>query len=468
MSSENYNVAVRRINKVIDENSFVEIGALVTSRNTDFNINCEKTPSDGVITGYGLIDGNLVYVYSQDASVLNGSIGEMHATKICKLYEMALKMRAPIIGFIDSVGVRLQESVDALEAIGKIISMQSKCKGIIPQYLAVFGRCAGVMTTVAGMSDFVFADEKVEFFLNSPDAIINNYKEKKNTACPIYQAENNGIIDKVEDEESIYHDIRQMIGFLPLNNESDIYIGEGTDDLNRLCTNISDHVEYGHNLVEEIADDNIFFETKTLFAKNVVTGFIQLNGMVVGTIANNIANLDEEGKNINRFDGKLTAELCEKMSDFIEYCSNFSIPILTISNTNGIKADLYNESNFTRCILKVVKELTRSDVPKINLITDKCFGSPYIYMNSKALGSDIVLAWEGAKVGTMDADMAVKIMYSNEDSATLNEKKEEYSSLQNDAVSAARRGYIDKIIKPDETRKYLIAFFEMLYTKNTF
>ncbi|WP_027421977.1 carboxyl transferase domain-containing protein [Lachnobacterium bovis] len=468
MKSENYNVAIQRINKVVDENSFVEIGALVTARNTDFNLNCEKTPSDGVVTGYGLIDGNLVYVYSQDSTVLNGSIGEMHAEKICKLYEMALKMKAPIIGFIDSIGVRLQESVDALEAIGKIMTMQSKCKGIIPQYLGVFGRCAGVMTTVASLSDFVFVDEKAEFFLNSPDAIESNFKEKMNTSCPIYQGENNGIIDMVEDEESIYSDIRNMITFLPLNNESDVYIGEGTDDLNRVCPSLPNLVKYAHNFIEEIADDNRFFEVKSLYAQGVVTGFIHLNGMAIGIIANNMANLDEDGNDAKQFKDKINTDVCEKMSDFIEFCSGFSVPILTITNINGIEADLKNENNFARHISKVVRTFTKAKVPKVNLITDKAFGSSYIYMNSKSLGADIVLAWDNAQVGTLNADLAVKIMYPTENLATLNEKEKEYKTLQNNVVSAARRGYIDKVISPEDTRKYLIAFFEMLYSKECF
>ncbi len=222
MSTTAQTLAGKRIESLLDENSFVEIGGMVTARSTDFNMQQKETPSDGVITGYGVIDGNLVYVYSQDASVLNGTLGEMHAKKITKLYDMACKMGAPVIGLIDCAGVRLEEATDALNGFGEIYLKQTLASGVVPQIAAVFGTCGGGLAVVPGLADFTFMEEKkAKLFVNSPNAIEGNEISKCNSASAAFQAEEAGTVDVVGDEAGILSQIRELITMLPANNEDD-------------------------------------------------------------------------------------------------------------------------------------------------------------------------------------------------------------------------------------------------------
>ena len=234
------NAAGKRINSLLDAGSFVEIGGAVTARTTDFNMQEKETPADGVITGYGVIDGNLVYVYSQDATVLNGAIGEMHAKKISNIYDMAMKMGAPVIGLVDCAGFRLQEATDALEAFGKLYQKQSMASGVIPQITAIFGTCGGGLSIVPALTDFTFMESKnAKLFVNSPNAIDDNYVEKCNTASAQFQAEKAGMVDFIGDEAAILADIRKLITVLPANNEEDMSYEECTDDLNRVCSDLA-------------------------------------------------------------------------------------------------------------------------------------------------------------------------------------------------------------------------------------
>ena len=211
--------ASQRINALLDENSFVEIGALVTARSTDFNLKQEETPSDGVVTGYGVIDGNLVYVYSQDSSVLGGSIGEMHAKKIVRLYDLAIKTGSPVIGLIDSAGLRLQEGSDALNAFGEIYLKQVEASGVVPQITAVFGTCGGGLALIPSITDFTFMEsDKAKMFVNSPNVLDGNYKEKLDTSSAKWQSENAGNVDVVADEATIYAQIRELVSLRPSNN----------------------------------------------------------------------------------------------------------------------------------------------------------------------------------------------------------------------------------------------------------
>ena len=226
--------ASQRIAALLDDNSFVEIGAMVTARATDFNLKQTETPSDGCITGYGVIEGNLVYVYSQDASVLGGSIGEMHAKKICNLYDLALKMGAPVIGLIDSAGLRLQEATDALNAFGEIYMKQTQASGVIPQITAVFGTCGGGLALVPALTDFTFMEEKkAKLFVNAPNALLGNEISKCDTSSAAFQAEEAGLVDFVGEEAQILGQIRNLVCMLPSNNEDDNSYVECTDDLNR-------------------------------------------------------------------------------------------------------------------------------------------------------------------------------------------------------------------------------------------
>ena len=236
MSSTKNSLAMQRIAKLLDENSFVELGSLVTARSTDFNLTADKTPSDGVIVGHGLIDENLVFVYSQDASVLGGTIGEMHAKKIASVYDMAMKMGAPVIGLLDCAGVRLQESVDALEGMGQIYAKQTAASGVVPQISAVFGSCGGGLAVASALCDFTYMEtEKGRLFVNSPDAIADNNVSKCDTAKADFQAANTGVVDAAGTEDEILAEIRELVTILPGCNEESGRVDECTDDLNRAC-----------------------------------------------------------------------------------------------------------------------------------------------------------------------------------------------------------------------------------------
>lgn len=452
MSNTAQSPASRRIEGLLDGNSFVEIGGQVTARSTDFNLQQSKCPSDGVVTGYGLIDGNLVYVYSQDASVLNGTLGEMHAKKIVRLYEMACKMGAPVIGLIDCAGIRLQEGVDALNAFGEIYTQQALASGVVPQITAVFGHCGGGLAVVPGLSDFTFMEEKdAKLFVNAPNTIAGNNTQKCDSASAKFQAEEAGSVDAVADEAGILAQIRALVAMLPGNNEEEGCYSDCADDLNRVCAELQG-VEYSASyILSTIADGKAFFETKAAYAKDMVTGFIRLNGMTVGAVANG--------------EQEMTARGAQKAAEFVEFCDAFNIPVLTITNVKGFKASLCTERNIGKAVAKLTYAFANATVPKVNVIAGEAFGSAYVIMNSKGIGADLVYAWKDAKVGMMDASLAAKVMYADADAETQKEKAAEYAALQDSVDAAAARGYVDTVIEAQDTRKYVIGAFEMLFTK---
>ncbi len=460
------NAAGRRIIDLLDAGSFVEIGGAVTARTTDFNMQEKETPADGVITGYGVIDGNLTYVYSQDASVLNGAMGEMHAKKIANIYDMAMKMGAPVIGLIDCAGLRLQEATDALEAFGSLYMKQSMASGVIPQITAIFGTCGGGMSLVPALTDFTFMESsKAKLFVNSPNAILGNDISKNNTSSAEFQSGKAGLVDDSGTEEEIIESIRELVGILPVNNEEDSSYGECLDDLNRICSGIENAVEDTSIVLSEISDGQFFFETKAGFAKDMVTGFIRLNGMTVGAVANRMKVYNEDAEAVAEFDGSLSADGACKAAEFVDFCDAFNIPVLTLTNVNGFTASEYDEKHLAKAAARLTYAFANATVPKVNVIIGKAYGSAYVTMNSKSVGADVVFAWPDAEVGMMDAALAAKIMYAGTDAGMLKEKADEYRQLQSSPLSAARRGYVDTLIEPADTRKYVIGAFEMLFTK---
>lgn len=466
MSNATQSLAGARITSLLDANSFVEIGQSVTARTTDFNMTEKKAPSDGVITGYGVIDGNLVYVYSQDASVLNGTVGEMHAKKISRLYDMAMKTGAPVIGLVDCAGLRLQEATDALEAFGEIYLKATLASGVIPQITGIFGTCGGGMAVLPALTDFTFVEEKKgKMFVNSPNALEGNHISKCDTSDAKFQSEETGLIDGVGTGEEIIGKIRALVSLLPSNNEDNDAFVECTDDLNRVCEDIANCAGDTALALSRIADNGIFLETKDAYGKDVVTGFMRLNGATVGAVANRSEIYDEEGNKAEEFDGSLSARGARKAAEFVKFCDAFEIPVLTLTNVTGFKATLCNEKMMAKSVGEMVHAFADATVPKVNVIIGKAYGNAYIAMNSKATGADMVFAWDNAEIGMMDADLAAKIMYADADAATLKEKAAQYRELQSGVASAAARGYVDSVISPADTRKYVIGAFEMLFTK---
>ena len=460
--------ASQRIAALLDDNSFVEIGGLVTARATDFNLKPNETPSDGCITGYGVINGNLVYVYSQDASVLNGTIGEMHARKITNLYDLAMKTGAPVIGLIESAGLRLQEATDALAAFGEIYLKQTMASGVIPQITAVFGTCGGGLGLFPTMTDFTFMEEKnAKLFVNAPNALDGNVITKCDSSSAKFQAEESGIVDVVADEATILEKVRELVSFLPANNEDDAsFLEDCTDDLNRVNPEIAGCVGDTSVALSILADDNNFFEVKSGYAKNMVTGFLRLDGVTVGAVANRSEICDEEGKVAEKLDAVLTAEGCEKAAEFVNFCDAFGIPVLTLTNVKGYEATLASEKTIAKAAAKLTYAFANATVPKVNVVIGKALGTAYVVMNSKAIGADITMAWPDAQIGAMDGKLAAKIMYDGQSADVINEKAAEYEALTLNVTSAAKRGYVDQIVNAADTRKYVIGAFEMLFTKS--
>ena len=468
MSNSNTMSAKDRIASLVDENSFVELGAGITKRSTDFNMQEKSVPADGVITGYGLIQNNPVYVYSQDASALNGTIGEMHAKKIAHIYELAMKTGVPVIGLIDCAGMRLQESTDALAGFGQIYKMKAKASGVIPQISAIFGNCGGGVAVMAAMSDFTFMEQNNgKLFVNSPNTLEGNYTDKLDTASADFQ-KTSSVVDVICDGEAeVFENVRNLVSILPENNNEIGGMEECLDDLNRLVPDFAAEVKDPAAALEDLGDNNFFLELKKDFAKEMVTGFISLDGMTVGCVANRTAVYGEDGSEQESFEARLTSDGCDKAASFIKTCDAFNIPVLTLTNVEGFATTVEEEKTIASKAAALTAAFAEADVPKVNLITGNAYGSAYITMNSKHIGADMVFALPDAKIGMMDAQVAAKIMYADDKDADLAAKAAEFAA-QSGTEAAAARGYIDSIISPEAARKQLIFAFELLFTKSEY
>lgn len=468
MSNTNALSAKDRIATLVDENSFVEIGANITKRSTDFNMQEKSVPADGVITGYGLVQNTPVYIYSQDASALNGTIGEMHAKKIAHVYELAMKTGVPVIGLIDCAGMRLQESTDALAGFGKIYKMKAKASGVIPQISVIFGNCGGGVAVLTALSDFTFMEAKNgKLFVNSPNTLEGNYAEKLDTASAEFQKSASNVDFVVEGEVELLNSVRELVSVLPENNNDTAFSDECTDDLNRTVPNFAAEVADPALALEDISDNNFFLEVKAGYAKEMVTGFICLDGMTVGAVANRTAIFDENGKVAQKFDGRLTTAGCEKAASFIKKCDAFNIPVLSLTNVEGYATTVEEEKTIANAAAKLTCAFVEADVAKVNLIVGKAYGSAYVSMNSKHIGADMVFALPNAEIGMMDANVAAKIMYAGDADADLAQKASEFAA-QSGTDAAAARGYVDSVIAPESARKQLLYAFEMLYSKSEY
>ena len=465
--------ARERIENLLDEKSFIEIGAAVHARNTDFNMAGQNTASDGVITGYGTINGNLVYVYSQDASVMGGSIGEMHARKIDRMYDLAMKMGAPIIGMIDCSGIRLQEATDALDGIGRLYMKQTMASGVIPQYTAVFGQCGGSMAIMTALSDItLMMKDNASLFVNSPNALEGNIVTKLDTSASDFQSKVSGNADLVfETEEALLTALKDLVCIMPQNLEDEsIYCVECRDDLNRHTNDISVIGDAGYAL-ELIADRHVVYELKPDHAPEMVTALMQIAGYTVGVVANRTEKLDAEGEIAATYEPVLSAKGMKKAAKFVKLCDAFNIPVVTLVNVKGFEATVEAEAENAQAAAEMIGAFANATTPKLSIVSGEAYGSAYLAMNAPHIGADLVYAYPSAKIGMMDAKAAVKIMYqdeicSSEDpAALLSEKTAAYESIQSSPEAAAGRGYVDAVIEPEMTRQYIAAGIDMLSTK---
>ena len=448
MNTNELSKARSRILGLVDEGSFAEIGALVKARATDFQPAPKAVPGDGVITGYATVNGRLCYVYSQDAGVLGGSMGEMHAKKIVSLYEMAVRMGAPVIGLVDSAGMRLEEATDALNAFGLLHLAEVRASGIVPQILAIFGKCGGGMAISAGLADFVYMEEKkAELFVSAPNTLDGNYTEKCNTASAEYQSEHTGLVDGIGSEEEVLREVRELVGILPANN-SDLAVRDAEDDLNRLTEEL-ENVTDADEIVRAVADSGIVVEVKKHFGKEMLTAFIRMDGITVGVVGNR--------------EHELTPDGCEKAASFVNFCDAFEIPVLSLTGVRGFRATVEAESRMALAASRLTYAFANATVPKISVIPEEAMGSAYVIMNSKALGADIVYALQDAKIGVMDAGMAAKILAK--DPKDIPETAVRFDEKQT-AEAAAARGLVDEIVTMTTLRKNLLLALEMLFNKS--
>lgn len=454
MKETHKKTAYKRILDFVDECSFVELFEAVTCRNTDLTLKDLQDASDGVITGYGLINGRLVFIYSQDPDVLHGSLGEMHCKKIVQLYAQAMKMGAPVIAMLDSSGLRLQEGADALNGFGEVISAVTEASGVIPLYSVIYGNCGGGLSLIAALSDFTYMIEgEGRLYVNSPNTINDNYQEKLDTSKPEFQGLYTGVVDDCMTSFEVAEKIRQLMQMLPSNNTEGTDVGTMTDDLNRLIEGLDSSNYEAKVLIQNLADNYEFAETKTVYAPEMITGFIRLNGITVGVVANK-----EDSP-------RLTPDALEKGAEFIRFCDAYELPLLFLGDVCGFDTTLTAEKSLAKAMSRFAAALCEADVPKVTLLPGQAYGTAGLLMNSKPTGADFVYAWPEAKPGILPSKQAVEILYPEKAPAELKEEEARYKESHNSVQAFAKRAQIDGIIEPASTRKYLVSAFDLLYTK---
>ena len=466
--------ARERINSLLDEDSFVEIDKFVEHRSTNFDMTNTEAPADGVVTGYGTVDGRLIFVYAQDFTVVGGSLGEMHANKICKVQDMAVKMGVPIVGFNDSGGARIQEGVDALSGYGKIFYRNTIASGVIPQISVIMGPCAGGAVYSPALTDFTFMVDKTSMmFITGPQVI------KSVTGEEVTQEELGGasthnkvsgvahFIDKTELE--CIERIKELLSFLPSNNlevspiyDTNDYINRVEDKLNEI---VPDNPNKPYDMKEVIgllADEGKFFELQSLYAQNILTGYIRLNGKTIGVVANQPRVLA----------GCLDINASDKAGRFIRTCDAFNIPLLSLVDVPGFLPGTDQEyGGIIRHGAKMLYAFSEATVPKVTLIIRKAYGGAYLAMCSKDLGADQVFAWPNSEIAVMGPEGAANIIFKNDINTSNDpiqirkEKIEEYRDTVANPYIAAQRGFVDDILVPSTTRPRLISAFDMLESK---
>jgi len=466
--------ARERLKHLFDENSFVEVDAFVETRSIDFDMQKKKVAGDGVVTGYGAVNGRLVFVASQDFTVIGGSLGEMHAQKITKVMDMAMKMGAPFISINDSGGARIEEGIDALKGFGDIFFRNTLASGVIPQISVIMGPCAGGAVYSPAITDFVFMVEKTsQMFITGPQVIKavtgEDVSFEKLGGADTHNSVSGVAHFKNSSEQECIEQIKKLIGFLPENNLSDVPYSASNDDMNRLCENLNSIIPEGSNkpydmvdVIASVVDNGDFFEIQKHFAQNIIIGFARMNGGTIGIIANQPKYSA----------GVLDVNSSDKAARFVRFCDSFNIPIVTFTDVPGYLPGVGQEhSGVIRHGAKLLFAFSEATVPKINIIVRKAYGGAYIAMNSKHLGADMVFAWPSAEIAVMGPDGAANIIFRKEISAaddpveTRTKLIEEYREKFSNPYVAASRGYVDDVIEPASTRIRVISALEMLASK---
>ena len=461
--------ARERIDMLLDKGTFVELDKFVTHRCTNFGMEKNKIPGDGVVSGYGKIEGRQVFVYAYDFTAYGGTLSSTNAAKIVKVQTLALKNGAPVIALNDSGGARIQEGVGSLAGYASIFYQNTMASGVVPQISAILGPCAGGACYSPALTDFIFmVKEKSHMFITGPDvvkAVTHETVEKEELGGAYVHSSKSGVTHFVCDtEEETLMSIRELLSFLPSNNMEDAPFTPCSDDIHRRVEALQTVIPEDPNMpydikdiIEPVLDNQYFFEVMPHFAKNVVIGFGRLNGRSVGIVANQPAYLA----------GVLDIDASDKAARFIRFCDCFNIPLITFEDVPGFLPGTMQEHNgIIRHGAKIVYAYAEATVPKITLITRKAYGGAYIVMSSKPTGADVNLAYPQAEIAVMGAEGAVNILYRKSSAEEKQEIIKEYESKFSNPYRAAERGLIDEVIMPRDTRYKLVQALEMAHNKN--
>ncbi|MWW26464.1 acyl-CoA carboxylase subunit beta [Algibacter lectus] len=465
--------ARERVNYIMDQGSFEETGALVTHRTTDFGMENQLYYGDGVITGYGTINGRLVYIYAQDFTVFGGALSETHAEKICKIMDLAVKVGAPIIGLNDSGGARIQEGVRSLGGYADIFYRNVQASGVIPQISAIMGPCAGGAVYSPAMTDFTLMVENTSYmFVTGPNVVktvTNEEVSSEDLGGAQTHASKSGVAHKTSANDiECLDDLKTLLSYLPQNNTEtakplDYNLQDEVRDV--LATIVPDNSNKPydmHQVISGIIDTDSFYEIHKDYAENIIVGFARLGGKSIGIVANQPQFLA----------GVLDVNSSKKAARFTRFCDCFNIPLLVLVDVPGFLPGTDQEWNGIIVNgAKLLYALSEATVPRVTVITRKAYGGAYDVMNSKHIGADLNFAWPGAEIAVMGAKGASEIIFKKEisnaenPSEKLAEKEAEYAEKFANPYRAAQRGFIDEVILPEDTRRKLIKAFAMLENK---
>ncbi len=471
--SKNKLTARERIHFLMDEGSFEEIGMLVTHRSSNFGLDKNKPLGDGVVTGYGNVNGRLTYVFAQDFTVMGGSLAEAHAEKIVKVMDLAMKNGAPVIGLNDSGGARIQEGVVSLGGYADIFYRNTLASGVIPQFSAIMGPCAGGAVYSPALTDFIMMVENTSYmFVTGPNVVKTVTHEEVSSedlgGASTHSTKSGVTHFTYKNEVECIHGIKKLLSYVPQNCEEDAPSldyqtqNESRPKLNEIIPENPNQPYDIREVISTTVDEDTFYEVHKDFAENIVVGFARIAGRSVGIVANQPAFLA----------GVLDINSSTKGARFVRFCDCFNIPLLVFEDVPGFLPGTDQEWNaIITNGAKLLYAFSEATVPRITVITRKAYGGAYDVMNSKHIGADMNFAWPTAEIAVMGAKGAAEIIFKNEiKSATnpeekLKEKEAEYAEMFANPYNAAARGYVDEVIRPDQTREKLIKAFKMLENK---
>ena len=465
--------ARERIHFLMDEDSFEELGMLVTHRSTNFGLDKQKFLGDGVVTGYGTIDGRLVYVYAQDFTVMGGSLAEAHAEKICKIMDMAMKNGAPIIGLNDSGGARIQEGVVSLGGYADIFYRNTRASGVVPQLSAIMGPCAGGAVYSPALTDFIMMVENTSYMFVTGPNVVKTVTHEEVTAEDLggasAHASKSGVAHfTYANEIELINNLKRLLSYMPQNCEEEapaMNYQSGDEiraELNNIIPENANQPYDIHEVINGIIDRESFHEVHKEYAENIVCGFARLAGRSIGIVANQPAFLA----------GVLDNHASNKAARFVRFCDSFNIPLLVLEDVPGFLPGTDQEWNgIINNGAKLLYAFSEATVPRVTIITRKAYGGAYDVMNSKHIGADLNYAWPTAEIAVMGAKGAAEIIFRKEikeakdSEAKWKEKEAEYAELFAHPYNAAARGYVDEVIEQSSSREKLIKAFKMLENK---